>query len=80
MKIEIDIDDDISLFIDALNNAIIAYGNIVHSIFLCCSVPSNLEPLKKIPYDVVEKRFYCLKNIYKQLEKIEQDKSKELEA
>lgn len=71
MKIEIDI-DELSLFIDALNNAIIAYGNIVHSIFLCCDVPSNLEPLKNLPYDVIEKRFYCLKDVYKQIEKMEE--------
>lgn len=71
MKIEIEV-EDLSLFIDALNNAIIAYGNIVHSIFMRCDIPSNLEPLKKLPYNVVEKRFYCLKDAYKQLEKMEE--------
>lgn len=70
MKIEIEI-DDISLFAKALNNAIVAYGDAVWGIFIGCEISSKLEPLKKIPYEELEKRIFCLKNVYKQIEKIE---------
>ena len=69
-KIEIEV-DDISLFADALNNACISYSDVVWGIFIGCEIPSKLEPLKKIPYEDLEKRMKCLKDVYGQVIEIE---------
>lgn len=72
MKIEVDV-DDITLFADALNNAVAAYGDILFGIFIGCEIPSKLEKLKEIPFDELQKRFDCIKNVYEQVLKIEND-------
>ena len=70
MKIEIDV-KDITLFACALNNAIAAYGDIIYGIYMCCDIPTRFEKLKDIPYDDLQERFKCLKDVYKQVEEIE---------
>lgn len=70
-KITIEI-DDVSTLIDGLNNAIIAYNEVVGSIMLCCEVPLILSPLKQIPFEKLRERQQCLNDLYKQLIKIEQ--------
>lgn len=70
MKIEINI-EDITLFAKALNNAYIAYCEVVYGISLGCEIPYKLEPLKEISYKELEKRCKCLKDAYKQVEDIE---------
>lgn len=64
MKVEIEV-SDIQLFVKALNNAIISYGDIVFGIMLGCEIPSKLKSLKKIPFSELEDRVHCLKNVYK---------------
>lgn len=70
MKIEIEV-PDIKTVADAINNAAIAYGDIVYAIMLGCQVPNRLEPLKKLSEEELNKRCDCLRQIYKQLEEIE---------
>ena len=71
MKIEIDIGDDITTFAKALNNACVAYGDVIYSIFLRCEISSKLQPLKDLTDEELQQRFDCLKSIYKQIEEIE---------
>lgn len=73
MKIEIEV-SDIKTAVDAVNNAAIAYGDVVSKIILCCDIPKSLEPLKNLSEEELTKRFNCLKQIYEQLEAIEQNK------
>lgn len=73
MKIEIEV-SDIKTAVDAINNAIIAYGDVISKIMLCCDIPTILEPLKQLSEEEITKRFNCLKQIYEQLESIEQNK------
>ena len=70
MKIEIEV-EDISLFAKGLNNACVCYGDVLYGIFLGCEIPSKLEPLKKIPYEELQARFNCVKDVYMQIENIE---------
>lgn len=70
MKIEIKV-DDISLFTDALNNAVATYGNIIFAIYLCCDIPQEFKKLKEIPFEELQKRFDCIKDVYNQVEEIE---------
>jgi hypothetical protein len=72
MKIEIEV-PDIKTAVDAINNAAIAYGDIVSSLILGCEVPQKFQPLAKLDEEELTKRFNCLKNIYKQLEEIEKN-------
>ena len=62
-KIEIKV-NDVSLLATALNNVIVTYGDVLFGVFIGCEISSKLEPLKKIPYTELEKRFECLKDIY----------------
>ena len=73
MKIEIEV-LDIKTAVDAINNAAIAYGDVINKVMLCCDIPNRLEPLKNISEEELTKRFNCLKQIYEQLEAIEQNK------
>lgn len=75
-KITIEV-EDITLFAKALNNAIIAYGDITWGIFLGCEVPDKFAPLKKLPYEELETRMKCLKDVYRQLEDIERQSREE---
>lgn len=68
MKIEIDV-EDISLFAKALNNSTSTYGNILFAICIGGEIPEKLKPLENIPYEELKKRFNCIKNVYKQIEK-----------
>ena len=70
MKIEIEV-EDISLLAKALNNACVAYGDIVWSVYLGCEVPSKFDPLKKLSQKELEARINCLKDVYRQVEEIE---------
>jgi hypothetical protein len=73
MKITIEI-PDIKTAADAINNAMVAYGDIVSSIILCCEIPNKLRPLAKLDEEELTKRFNCLCDIYKQIEEIEKSK------
>ena len=73
MKIEIEV-EDVTLFVDALNNAIATYGNILVAIYLYCDIPKNLEKLKEVSFDKLQKRFDCIKNVYDQALAIEKEK------
>ena len=75
MKIEIEV-DDITLFANALNNAVATYGNILFAIYFCCDIPTKLEKLKEIPFDELQKRFDCIKGAYEQVVEIEKASSK----
>lgn len=78
MKIEIDIGDDITIFAKALNNACVAYGDIISAIFFRCEIPSKLQPLKELSDEELQQRFYCLKDVYKQVEEIERKEKGDL--
>lgn len=69
-KITIEV-EDLSTFITGLNNAIIAYNDVVCAIDLCCNVPSALLPLKNIPFEKLRERQKSLKDVYEQLIEIE---------
>ena len=70
MKIEIEV-DDITLFAGALNNAVASYGNILSAIYCYCDIPAKMEKLKEMPFDELQKRFDCIKNVYDQVLEIE---------
>ena len=72
MKIEIEV-PDIKTAADAINNALVTYGDIVWSVILGCEVPNKFRPLAKLDEDELTKRLDCLKSIYKQLEEIEKN-------
>ena len=72
MKIEIEI-PDITTTSKAINNAMVAYGDIVYSLILGCEVPNKFQPLAKLDEEELTKRFNCLKSIYEQLEEIEKN-------
>jgi hypothetical protein len=63
--------EDISTLLDGLNNAMIAYDDIIWAIYLCCKIPSKLEPLKSLPFEQLRERLKALKDVYEQLIKIE---------
>lgn len=69
-KITIEV-EDLSTFITGLNNAIIAYNDVVCAIVLCCDVPLALLPLKNIPFEKLRERQKSLKDVYEQLIEIE---------
>lgn len=54
---------------NGLNNAIIAYNDIIFAIEFCCDIPSKLEPLKKLPLEELHARREALMKMYKDLEK-----------
>ena len=73
MEIKIKV-EDLKTLIDGLNNAIIAYNEIVNSIELYCDIPSKMLPLKKVPLENLRKRQEALKTVYEQLIEIEKDR------
>lgn len=73
MKITIEV-PDIKTVADAINNAMVAYGDIVYSIILGCEIPNKFQPLAKLDEEELAKRFNCLRDIYKQIEEIEKSK------
>ena len=68
MKITIEV-PDITTAAIALNNACIAYGDIICAIELGLQVPNKFSKLREIDEDVLRKRYECVKNIYAQVEK-----------
>ena len=73
MKIEIEI-SNIELFSKALNNAFLAYGDIVHSINLGCGpqiITTKFLPLTKLSDNELRNRLEELKKVYLQIEEIE---------
>lgn len=78
MKVEIEV-DNIELFTTALNNAIVAYGDVLYGIYLGCEIPSQFNKLKTLPFEQLKIRQECLKNVYRQIEQIE-NKYKEQRA
>jgi hypothetical protein len=59
--------NDISELLDGLNNAIIAYKEVVNSIEFRCSIPRKLLPLKDVPSETLKNRLVSLKQLYTQL-------------
>ena len=70
-KISIEV-EDITTFVTALNNSIIAYNEVVMAIDLCCEIPLVFYPLKKVPIEKLRERQRCLRDVYEQLIKIEE--------
>ena len=62
---------DITMAAIAMNNATIAYGNIVYAASLGCSVPKEFEHFKELDEDKLMKRYQRVKSIYEQIEDIE---------
>jgi hypothetical protein len=72
MKIEIEV-PDITTAAKAINNAMVAYGDIIYSVILGCEVPQKFQPLANLDEEELVKRFDCLKGICQQLEEIEKN-------
>ena len=72
MKVIIEV-PDIELFAKALNNAIVACGDIYYSIELGCEVPSKYERLDVLPREELKARYKCLLDVYSQIEQIEKE-------
>ena len=70
MKVEIEV-DKIELFATALNNAIIAYEDVLYGIYLGCEIQTQFNKLKTLPFEQLKIRQKCLKNVYRQIQKIE---------
>lgn len=70
MKITIET-NDLTKFIDGLNNAIIVYGEDISAREFCCK---SSEKLSQIPLEKAHERFNELKFVYKQLLIIEEGK------
>lgn len=63
--ITIEIDEDA---FNGLNNAVIAYMDIVYACFLHCEVDSKFEKLKELPEEKLFARRDKLVDMYKQIE------------
>ena len=63
--------DNITTFTKALNNAIIAYNDVVSAIMFGCDVPKKLKPLESVDDEELKKRINCLADVYEQVENIE---------
>ena len=76
MKIEIEV-DDIEVLAKALNNAFIAYGDIVSSIN-CLGLEPQLStirylPLMNLPAEELDRRYNTLKDVYLHIEAKEKE-------
>lgn len=69
-KVELEV-DDVTLLAKSLNNAIAAYGDIACGIFLGCEIPSKFKMLKELPWEDIQSRVECLKDVYRQVEELE---------
>ena len=79
MKVELEV-EDLDLLLKGLNNSLITYHEICSCVFLGCDIPfSSLRPLKNLPYEELEQRLLSVKNIYSQLEQLEQEQIKQKE-
>ena len=72
MKITLEI-PDIKTAAIALNNACIAYGDLIYSVLLGASIPEKFRCLEKVDEEVLKERFECVKSIYQQIEAIEKE-------
>ena len=80
MKIEIEV-SDIELFAKALNNAFVAYWNIISSIKLGCDPQiksAKFKKLEELSEEELTQRFEELERVYLQVENIEK-KMKEVD-
>ena len=72
MKITIEV-DDLTLFTTCFNNAIVAYAKVLWGAMMGCDVPEEFKHLKKLSDEELKARSKCLKDVYKQIEKIESE-------
>lgn len=75
MKIQIEV-DDLTTFAKALNNAVIAYDDIVVSILLKCKIgvsENKFKTLTKLSDKELESRRDTLLQVYRQIEKLEKE-------
>ena len=70
MKITIEV-SDITQTAIALNNAMVAYGDIISCIELGLPVMEKFRVLEDVDDKVLRNRFECLRNMYKQIEALE---------
>lgn len=75
MKIELEV-DNLKRFIDAFNNALLTYKDLVNSIILACEIPKKFEPLKSLDDEVLLQRKSDLISVYEQLLEIEKSVDK----
>ena len=66
MKFEVEI-EDLKTTLDGLNNALLAYGDIIVSINWGAHVSDKWDFLKEYEEDELKSRFTCAKNLYEQL-------------
>jgi len=59
--------NDLSELIDGLNNAMIAYNDVIGAIQFNCSVSSKYEKLMDLPEEKLRMRFKSVENLYTQL-------------
>ncbi len=62
---------DITAAAKAMNNATIAYGNVLSSAMLGCQVPKEFEFLYDFSDEELKNRYECVKSIYEQIEDME---------
>lgn len=53
--------------LDGLNNAIIAYDEVIWAIKMCCDIPSRLAGLKSLSEEELDKRRGALVDLYLKL-------------
>lgn len=70
MKITIEV-SDITQTAIALNNAMVAYGDIISCIELGLPVMEKFRALEDVDDKVLRNRFECLRSVYKQIEALE---------
>lgn len=70
MKITIEV-SDITQTAIALNNAMVAYGDIISCIELGLPVMEEFRVLEDVDDKVLRNRFECLRSVYKQIEALE---------
>ena len=75
MQITINIDDKEKL-LDALNNSIVAFGDIINAFYLGCDIPSKWQKwvddrnsTHEDCYIELSSRYELLKEVYQQIEK-----------
>ena len=72
MKITIEV-QNIKLFAKAFDNAVAACGETYWSVCMGCNVSSDFEGLGTLSEEELVARFKCLKDVYKQIEEIENE-------
>ena len=70
MKITIEV-SDITQTAIALNNAMVAYGDIISCIELGLPVMGKFKVLEDVDAKILRNRFECLRDMYKQIEALE---------